>query len=78
MLAWAVYDRITLKRRSDPGAPPIPIGGRRNDIVAVIVGTILYFALGFVFHPLVIGRAGVRHLGARNLIPCRPTPIRSG
>jgi uncharacterized membrane protein len=55
VLAWAVYDRITLKRRSDPGAPPIPLGGRRNDIVAVVVGTILYLALGFVFHPIVIG-----------------------
>src|SRR5882762_10782625 len=55
-LAWAVYDRITLKRRSDPGAPPIPIGGRTNDIIAVVVGTILYLALGFVFHPLVIGK----------------------
>ncbi|NVO16546.1 MAG: NnrU family protein [Rhodoplanes sp.] len=57
ILAWAVYDRITLKRRSDPGAPPIPVGGRRNDILAVVVGTILYLALAFVFHPLVIGRA---------------------
>jgi uncharacterized membrane protein len=55
VLVWAVYDRITLKRRSDPGAPPIPLGGRRNDIVAIIVGTILYLALGFVFHPIVIG-----------------------
>jgi len=55
VLAWAVYDRITLKRRSDPGAPPIPAGGRRNDIIAIIVGTILYLALGFVFHPIVVG-----------------------
>ncbi|HXQ84874.1 MAG TPA: NnrU family protein [Xanthobacteraceae bacterium] len=55
VLAWAVYDRITLKRRGDPGAPPIPIGGRRNDIIAIVVGTILYLALGFVFHPIVIG-----------------------
>jgi uncharacterized membrane protein len=55
ILAWAVYDRITLKRRSDPGAPPIAVGGVKNDIVAVIVGTILYLALGFVFHPIVIG-----------------------
>jgi hypothetical protein len=44
-----------LKRRTDQGAPPIPIGGRRNDIIAIVVGTILYLALGFVFHPLVIG-----------------------
>jgi uncharacterized membrane protein len=55
VLAWAVYDRITLKRRSDPGAPPIPIGGGKNDIVAIVVGTILYLALGFVFHPIVVG-----------------------
>jgi uncharacterized membrane protein len=55
VLAWAVYDRISLKRRSDPGAPPIPVGGRRNDIIAIIVGTIVYLALGFVFHPVVIG-----------------------
>src|SRR6516225_6986262 len=51
VLAWAVYDRITLKHRSDPGAPPIPVGGWRNDVIAVVVGTILYLALGFVFHP---------------------------
>ncbi|HEX4239499.1 MAG TPA: NnrU family protein [Xanthobacteraceae bacterium] len=55
VLAWAVYDRITLKRRKDAGAPPIPIGGTKNDIIAIIVGTIIYLALGFVFHPVVIG-----------------------
>jgi uncharacterized membrane protein len=52
ILGWAVYDRISLKHRSDPGGPPIPIGGIRNDIVAVLVGTLLYLAVGFVFHPL--------------------------
>src|SRR5271163_2104361 len=55
VLAWAVYDRITLKRRSDSGAPPIPVGGGGNDIIAIVVGAILYLALGFVFHPVVIG-----------------------
>jgi uncharacterized membrane protein len=55
VLAWAVYDRISLKRRADPGAPPIPSGGSKYDIIAVIVGTIIYLALGFVFHPVVIG-----------------------
>jgi uncharacterized membrane protein len=55
VLAWAVFDRITLKRRTDPGALPIAIGGRRNDIIAVIVGTLLYLALGYWFHPLAIG-----------------------
>jgi uncharacterized membrane protein len=55
VLAWAVYDRITLKRRTDPGAPPIPAGGRRNDVIALVVGTLIYLLLGFVFHPLVVG-----------------------
>jgi len=55
ILAWAVVDRISLKRRTDPSAPPIPIGGRKNDLVAIIAGTLVYLALGFVFHPLVIG-----------------------
>jgi uncharacterized membrane protein len=55
VLAWAVYDRITLKRRTDPGALPIPMGGLRNDIVAVVLGTILYALLGLAFHPFVIG-----------------------
>jgi uncharacterized membrane protein len=55
VLAWAVYDRITLKRRSDAGSPPIAVGGGKNDIIAVVVGTIIYLALGFVFHPVFIG-----------------------
>ena len=41
ILGWAVYDRISLKYRSDPGAPPIPIGGRTSDSIAIIVGTIV-------------------------------------
>jgi uncharacterized membrane protein len=56
VLAWAVYDRITLKHRDDPGGLSIPEGGSKNDIAAVIVGIIIYLALGFVFHPLVVGR----------------------
>lgn len=55
VLAWAVYDRISLKRREDPGAPPIPVGGLGNDLIAVVVGTVVYLALAFAFHPLVIG-----------------------
>ena len=55
ILAWAVYDRISLKRRVDAGAPPIPVGGVANDLIAVGVGVVAYLALVFVFHPLVIG-----------------------
>ncbi len=54
-LAWAVFDRISLKRRADPGAPPIPVGGPGNDLIAVVVGVIAYLALAFAFHPVVIG-----------------------
>jgi uncharacterized membrane protein len=54
-LAWAVFDRISLKHRSDPGAPPIPVGGVGNDLIAVAVGVVAYLALAFVFHPVVIG-----------------------
>jgi uncharacterized membrane protein len=55
VLAWAVYDRISLKRRTDAGAPPIPVGGVLNDVLAVVVGIVAYVALGVVFHPVVIG-----------------------
>jgi uncharacterized membrane protein len=55
VLAWAVFDRISLKRRSDAGGLALPYGGRRNDILAVVLGTLLYLALGFWFHPYVIG-----------------------
>jgi uncharacterized membrane protein len=54
-LAWAVFDRISLKRRADAGAPPIPGGGPVNDLIAVAVGVVAYLALGFAFHPVVIG-----------------------
>jgi uncharacterized membrane protein len=55
ILAWAVFDRISLKRRADPGGPPIPVGGIGNDVIAVVVGIIAYLALAFVFHPVVLG-----------------------
>jgi uncharacterized membrane protein len=54
-LAWAVYDRISLKHRSDAGAPPIPVGGPGNDLIAIAVGVVAYLALAFAFHPVVIG-----------------------
>jgi uncharacterized membrane protein len=54
-LGWAVYDRISLKHRADAGAPPIPVGGPANDLIAVAVGIVAYLALAFAFHPVVIG-----------------------
>jgi uncharacterized membrane protein len=55
ILAWAVYDRITLKYREDAGAPPIPAGGIGNDGLAIVVGSVAYVAIVFAFHPAVIG-----------------------
>jgi uncharacterized membrane protein len=54
-LGWAVFDRISLKHRADSGAPPIPVGGSGNDLIAVAVGIVAYLALAFAFHPVVIG-----------------------
>ena len=55
ILGWAVFDRISLKHRTDPGAPPIPVGGPMKDVVAVAGGTVLFLVLGFLFHPYVVG-----------------------
>jgi uncharacterized membrane protein len=54
-LGWAVFDRISLKHRTDSGGPPIPVGGPGNDLIAVAVGVVAYLALAFAFHPVVIG-----------------------
>ena len=54
-LGWAVFDRISLKARADRGAPPIPVGGPGNDLIAIAVGVVAYLALAFAFHPVVIG-----------------------
>ena len=54
-LGWAVFDRISLKHRPDAGAPPIPVGGPGNDLIAIAVGIVAYLALAFAFHPVVIG-----------------------
>lgn len=51
-LAWAVYDRIAVKRRGDPGAPPVASFGR-NDAIVVAIGTIAYFALLWLHESLI-------------------------
>jgi len=55
VLAWAVYDRITLNTAAIRGDWRFRrrIEERHR---AVVVGIILYLALGFVFHPVVVGR----------------------
>ncbi|MCK0195400.1 NnrU family protein [Ancylobacter sp. 6x-1] len=52
ILAWAVYDRIAVKRRGDP--LPVAPKGWGGDVVAVLGGLVLYAALVFLFHPYVV------------------------
>ena len=53
-LAWGVYSRIAAKRRGDLGAIAAPAGWI-NDVIVVVVGIVIYLALGYAFHPMVIG-----------------------
>jgi uncharacterized membrane protein len=54
-LAWAVVDRISLKRRGDLGAARIS-HFTRTDAVIVVAGTVAYLAM-MVLHPYLIGVA---------------------
>jgi uncharacterized membrane protein len=58
-LVWAVADRISLKRRSTPRAPPGAPPGPWNDAIAV--------ALGLAIYALLIGWAHVRLFGVSPL-----------
>jgi uncharacterized membrane protein len=53
-LAWGVYARIAAKRRGDLGATTAP-SGWLNDVIVVVLGIVIFLALGYVFHPVVIG-----------------------
>jgi uncharacterized membrane protein len=53
-LGWAVFARISAKRRVDLVVPVAPAGWT-NDIIVVLLGVVIYLALGFVFHPIFIG-----------------------
>ena len=52
-LAWGVYARIAAKRRTDADTTTAPAGWT-NDILVVVIGIIIYLALGYAFHPMVI------------------------
>lgn len=52
LLAWAVYDRIAVKRRGDSGAPPVCWSIK--DLVVVVLGTAAYLAM-FWLHDSLIG-----------------------
>ena len=53
-LAWAVVDRISLKRRKQRPLPAAP-ASKANDIIAVVVGLALYAAFIVWLHGWLIG-----------------------
>jgi uncharacterized membrane protein len=57
LLAWAIYDRIAVKRRGDQGAPVVGSFGR-NDVIVVVIGTVAYVAILWL-HDSIIGVAAV-------------------
>ncbi len=61
-LAYAVYDRITLKGRKPSSAVEIEGPEKpRNDVIAVALGTALYVIFMAWLHPLLIGAPVVPH-----------------
>jgi hypothetical protein len=49
-----VYARIAAKHRDDVKPVPEP-SGWTNDALVVAIGVIVYLALGYAFHPVVLG-----------------------
>ncbi|MEO8419701.1 MAG: NnrU family protein [Hyphomicrobium sp.] len=54
-LAFAVYDRISLKKRGDLGPLGRGNGPWINDVAVVVLGIALYAAILFYLHELLIG-----------------------
>ena len=61
ILAWAVLARISVKRRPDEvrdhAGPATEPAGWRNDVLAVAIGTVAWFAFARWLHPWWIGVA---------------------
>lgn len=53
LLAWAGWDRASLKRRGDAGAPPVA-GPTMGDAIALVIGSAAYAAMWWL-HPIAIG-----------------------
>ncbi|MEM8812423.1 MAG: NnrU family protein [Pseudomonadota bacterium] len=55
-LAWAVFDRISLKRRAEGSHEPEVSGpALRNDAIAVGAGLGIYALVAFQLHPILFG-----------------------
>ena len=54
-LAWAVVDRISVKRRANPHAVPGAPAGRWNDLIVIVGGLALYAFFAAKAHLWLIG-----------------------
>jgi uncharacterized membrane protein len=61
-LAYAAFDRITLKRRAETGLVTVPeTGPARNDVISAVGGVVLYVLFLVWLHPLLIGSSPLAH-----------------
>ncbi|MHA1517715.1 MAG: NnrU family protein [Alphaproteobacteria bacterium] len=61
-LAYAVFDRISLKGRKPTELIEAAAEGcARNDVIAVVLGVVLFVVFAIWLHPLLFGRAVVPH-----------------
>ncbi len=61
-LAWAVVDRISLKRRAPRAVPGLP-EANRNDVIVVLIGLLAYVAFVKWLHLNLIGVAPFGPMG---------------
>ena len=57
MLGWAVFDRVSLKRREAAGLVRVKSGPARNDAIAVVLGLVIYVVFLKWGHQWLIGPA---------------------
>lgn len=55
LLGWAVYDRISLKSRQSQGLVTIKSGPLANDIIAIVIGLVIYAVFVRWGHAWLIG-----------------------
>lgn len=58
ILAWAVADRISIKRRPTSATPTLP-AGKWNDLLAIVGGLLLYVLFVMGLHTLLVGVAPI-------------------
>ena len=55
LLAWAIYDRISLRPREAAGLVTVKSGPMVNDLIAIVAGLVLYGLFAKWGHGLLIG-----------------------